>query len=706
MPEHEFEIYLSVLSRLVKLTPAQKASIADELRDHLEERFVELVRAGQERDVAIRQALDEFGDASGLAVDLTAVSKKRIPRWVVGSTAVTVAVAMLTLAWVFLFAPPETIPNSPNTVSAQDARKATPQATPQATTKVAATVPVKLILDEGPDDLAAEFLTRPYVLELTDTPLRDVVQLIAKQTGVPVLIDKSALNDSGITLDERITFSIGTTPPTKPDEIKRNENGELQLPKGVRARPLCDVLSIMLDSYHLGWYVEEGILHITTVEALDSIQLSRSYDVRSLLDRGIEAVSLTSAIQEMTNVPWEESDGSGGVLSLVENVLTVRHSYPAQREVRALIEGIANPREQRFTQRNEDIIEAQQRLDRVVDAHFVDVPLAEAVKKLSVDAETPLRLDVWNLEEAGISPDEPIHLQLKGRRLETVLKAMLNSPGLTVTIRYGELLVTTEDALEDMLTTAIYDLRDLNQPRSRLIKLVEAIPEMTSGYWADVDGSGGSIMCLEDGTLCIEQTERVHRQLARYIRLHRRSFAKRVQAPERPDEMITKFYRMPIETAEDLFDALPDTVQPESWRSESSPNGGTLQVISLGRKTSAAPRTPKTDGNKKPATQNTSFLQTEPSVLRSSLAVADRTVSNVLTQFGGGNMSGVVPFAGNGMGGVVQFQEYAEEAVLVIRQTRGVHLKIDQFLLSLGLKTVGPENSRQGLRVGVGSSQL
>ena len=42
MSEHEFEIYLSLLSRLVKLTPDQTAAIADELRDHLEEILVGL----------------------------------------------------------------------------------------------------------------------------------------------------------------------------------------------------------------------------------------------------------------------------------------------------------------------------------------------------------------------------------------------------------------------------------------------------------------------------------------------------------------------------------------------------------------------------------------------------------------------------------------------------------------------------------------
>jgi hypothetical protein len=39
MPEQDFELYLSLLSRFLRLKPAQRDEIADELRDHLEERL-------------------------------------------------------------------------------------------------------------------------------------------------------------------------------------------------------------------------------------------------------------------------------------------------------------------------------------------------------------------------------------------------------------------------------------------------------------------------------------------------------------------------------------------------------------------------------------------------------------------------------------------------------------------------------------------
>ena len=63
MSEPEFEIYLSLLSKFLRLDAAQKADIAEELRIHLEERLAELTAEGQSREDAIRLALEEFGDA-------------------------------------------------------------------------------------------------------------------------------------------------------------------------------------------------------------------------------------------------------------------------------------------------------------------------------------------------------------------------------------------------------------------------------------------------------------------------------------------------------------------------------------------------------------------------------------------------------------------------------------------------------------------
>ena len=91
MPENEFELYLSLLSRFLRLKPAQHGEIADELRDHLEARLEELSARGLSRDEAIRQALEEFGDAAELANHFTHLAHVRKRRLIMRFTFGTVA---------------------------------------------------------------------------------------------------------------------------------------------------------------------------------------------------------------------------------------------------------------------------------------------------------------------------------------------------------------------------------------------------------------------------------------------------------------------------------------------------------------------------------------------------------------------------------------------------------------------------------------
>ena len=69
MSEREFEAYLNLLARTLRLSGKQRQRIAGELRDHMETRLDELIEQGMSRDEAVLAALDEFGDASVLSHD-------------------------------------------------------------------------------------------------------------------------------------------------------------------------------------------------------------------------------------------------------------------------------------------------------------------------------------------------------------------------------------------------------------------------------------------------------------------------------------------------------------------------------------------------------------------------------------------------------------------------------------------------------------
>ena len=50
MSEQEFEAYLRLLGRFLRLTETQREAVRTELRDHMEERLRELLERGYSRD--------------------------------------------------------------------------------------------------------------------------------------------------------------------------------------------------------------------------------------------------------------------------------------------------------------------------------------------------------------------------------------------------------------------------------------------------------------------------------------------------------------------------------------------------------------------------------------------------------------------------------------------------------------------------------
>ena len=67
MSNEEFENYLALVSKLLRLDRRQRDMIGNEMRDHMETRVEEMVESGVDRTEAVRCALEEFGDAAGLA---------------------------------------------------------------------------------------------------------------------------------------------------------------------------------------------------------------------------------------------------------------------------------------------------------------------------------------------------------------------------------------------------------------------------------------------------------------------------------------------------------------------------------------------------------------------------------------------------------------------------------------------------------------
>lgn len=266
MPENEFELYLSLLSRFLRLNPAQRDGIADELRDHLEQRLEELSARGLSREQAIQSALEEFGDAAELAQHFTRaahVRRRRIIMRYTYGTAAALAAGILVAAAFW----PESSPGPirmpmPNRVIAQEAGSGLGGPGGMA---APATAPVAPLTDEEETRNAAleAKLRNPVETNFIEMTLGDAIEYLHETYQIPLIIDRAAIQNAEQTLDQMINLKVSN----------------------VQART---ALELILEWGNLGYTIRDGILMITTADLAHEIKV---YNVRDLLTSDSEGGS-------------------------------------------------------------------------------------------------------------------------------------------------------------------------------------------------------------------------------------------------------------------------------------------------------------------------------------------------------------------------------------------------------------------------------
>jgi len=100
-------------------------------------------------------------------------------------------------------------------------------------------------------------------------------------------------------------------------------------------------------------------------------------------------------------------------------------------------------------------------LDKRIDAEFVETPLKDALTFLSDHCGIQFVFRRKALDDAGVTMDAPVTVNLKQVRLNTLLELMLQDLGLVHTEKDDLLLITTPEDAEATLEIRVYDCRDL-----------------------------------------------------------------------------------------------------------------------------------------------------------------------------------------------------------------------------------------------------
>lgn len=144
---------------------------------------------------------------------------------------------------------------------------------------------------------------------------------------------------------------------------------------------------------------------------------------------------------------------------------------------------------------------------------FTETPLESVVAFLRDEYELPIHLDERALEEAGLTQDEPVTIQVTGIPLNSAIRLMLKPLRLAYVIRDGYLLITTSDVAAHELHAVVYNVHDLvgdDVDRQEIHALIDVIDSCVApDTWAGNRGGFGEIKPLRGGILVISQTDEV-----------------------------------------------------------------------------------------------------------------------------------------------------------------------------------------------------
>ncbi len=152
------------------------------------------------------------------------------------------------------------------------------------------------------------------------------------------------------------------------------------------------------------------------------------------------------------------------------------------------------------------------KLGQKATVEFKEASLAELGVWLEKETVLPVVFDTAELKNEGISLNDEYSDRLNDAPIYFLLNR-LESFALGWEVRDEVIRITTEIALQEQLGTKTYTVGDMLDDGFDGDAIIEAIQDVTSGPWMDIDQAGGDIQLLGD-VLFVRQTNGVHMEIA------------------------------------------------------------------------------------------------------------------------------------------------------------------------------------------------
>lgn len=189
-------------------------------------------------------------------------------------------------------------------------------------------------------------------------------------------------------------------------------------------------------------------------------------------------------------------------------------------------------------------------LEQPCELDYMEKSLADVVQDLSEKHKINVRLRNRELEAIGLDAKTAVSIHVNDISLRSALALMLDDLELTWAIRHEVLLITSKEEAESLLTTKVYDVKDLvyrdptEEEKSSLV--YSALPDATFAdfdgliqvitstiepdSWDEAGGPGSvdGIEYSDKAVLVFRQTEQVHQKVAALLEMLRKVPSKKL----------------------------------------------------------------------------------------------------------------------------------------------------------------------------------
>lgn len=240
IPDREFEAYLRLLSRFLRLSDRQRDEIRRELRAHLDDAVEAELQSGVTRDEAILRVLNDFGDAAELAARFSSIGRKK--RWIMQWSAAAACVGFTTVILSLSF------PDGPHGATATEQPQAREQR--NAARPAASDAAIDSALQTVIPEISLDSM---QLLEFFDY-LRDL-------TKINIHVQWDALAETGVEPQKNISMTL----------------------RDVTVERLLRLVCSEMPEAKVDFEIDDGILIVSTRERLSRHLVVAVYDVRDLI---------------------------------------------------------------------------------------------------------------------------------------------------------------------------------------------------------------------------------------------------------------------------------------------------------------------------------------------------------------------------------------------------------------------------------------